>query len=317
MRLYPTSIATMFATLRAVAAHPGARLPEIARFAGLGESTTTRAASSAVAIGLIRRDTTGAFFVVPAEITRAVDNETLANVMKRALIAYRPFESICEGLALGESIEDSTRKMAVLLGIRDQDAERVGIVVKWGEELGIFCRANGRVVLGVDRTSIVGAASPMLKSETVESETKARLYVATRLGRELYAALDEPNRQLLASAVADIEADPARAVERAGQAIENWLREVAAANGYGSEAKTMNGAGQLASLLVSKAVIHSHQQKLIETVSTLRNAKAHHKDKKTLVPWSITDTGAVVSLASTLVAMRSIHEFISKGAQLL
>ena len=316
VRLYPASLATMYSLLRATAAHPGARAAELARFAGLGESTTARAISTAVALGVIRRDAGGGLHAEDVSVTRAATDETLANVFRRALIAYRPFESICEGLALGESVSESTRKAAVLLRLSEHDVSRLNVVLKWGEELGILQRVGNQLGLAIDMAQVVNAAAPLLTNADVESEAKARLYVATRLGRELYDKLDEHNRQLLAGAVLDIAPEPSRAVERAGQALENWLRELATNSGFGAEAKTMNGAGQLASLLVGKSLIHTHQQKLVDCVSTLRNAKAHHKDKKTLAPWLITDAGAVVGVSSTLAVMLSIHEFL-KGKQVL
>jgi len=316
LRLYPASLATIFALLRAAGAHPGARAPELSRFAGLGESTTTRGISTAVALGLLRRDVDGGLHAEDAAVTRATAEEVLANVVRRALHAYRPFESICEGLALGESISESTRKAAVLLHLSDSDVSRLGVVLKWGEELGILHRVGNEVGLAVGTTQAVNAAAPLLTSADVESEAKARLYVAMRLGRELYDKFDEHDRQLLAGAVLDIAPEPARAVERTGQALENWLRELANASGYAAEAKTMSGAGQLGSLLVGKSIIHSHQQKLVDCVSTLRNAKAHHKDKKTLAPWLITEAAAVAAVSSALAVMRSVHEFL-KGKQVL
>jgi len=62
-------------------------------------------------------------------------------------------------------------------------------------------------------------------------------------------------------------------------------------------------------------MILSHHVKLIESVSTVRNAKAHSKDKKTLTPWEITEFGAFWTCAGALVAIRSIFEFTRGGAQ--
>ena len=75
----------------------------------------------------------------------------------------------------------------------------------------------------------------------------------------------------------------------------------------------MNGSGQLAALLVSKGLIHSHHQKVAEAVSTVRNATSHRKDKKTLAPWTITELGAFATLAQTLTAIRSIGEYTTNG----
>lgn len=316
LRLYPASLPTLYEVLRAVAVHPAAGIDAVARSAGLGRSTTGRALSSLVAIGLIARDGRGALNCTATEVTRAADDATLASIVRRALLAYRPLESLFEGLALGETMNHALRKTAVHLGLDAREIERLATAVKWAEELGIVEREDGALRLAATVVP-AGSPAPVLLRADVDSEAKARLFIATRLGRDVFDHLDESNRQLIAGSLLDVETDAPRAVERCGQALENYLREIAVATGFGNEAKALNGAGQLANLLVSKSLIHPHHQKLVDSVSTFRNAKAHHKDKKTLVAWTITADAAAAAVATALVAVRSIHVWVNGGTQTL
>lgn len=318
MGVADVSVPTLIKVLEAVSAHPHSEKPRIAEFAGSGASTTGRALASLTAIGLVHRESNGRYGATAAEARRGMSDEVARNIIRRSLISYRPFEAVCEGLTLGEPLPQAIRKATVVLGLAASDQPRFAILTKWALDLGLFIqRADDAIELGIPVLAATAAPASIVTREDVESETKARLYVAGRLGRDVYNQLDEPNRRLLAEAVLSYQGDPAMAVEKAGQALENFLRELAEERGLGAQAKKLNGAGQVGSMLVSNSVIHSHQQKLVEMVSTLRNAKAHHKDKKTLLPWTITDTAAFASVVTSITVIRSISEQLSHGAQIL
>jgi hypothetical protein len=308
------SIETLHKALQAVAAHPHSDLNALASFAGLGSSTVSKAYGALSALGLVKSTSVG-FVCTEPKITRGTSLETSRQVIRKALISYRPFESMCEGLALREPIEDAIRKSAVLLGLKGSDASRFHTLKTWGVELGLLREEGEEVILAPEIAPAASAAAMFITAIDIESEAKARLYVAARLGREAYNSIEENDRGLLANALLIIGNSPADTVERAGQAIENYLRELAGQRGLATEAAKQNGASQLASLLASKGLIHSHQVKLVDAASSLRNAKAHHKDRKTLIPWHITKDGAVTSFFSTITAIRSIHTYTTTGHQ--
>jgi hypothetical protein len=129
--------------------------------------------------------------------------------------------------------------------------------------------------------------------------------------------LDETDRKLLADALLAYVAKPRDSVEKAGQAVEDFLREVAGDQGLASDAGKLNGIGQLANLLHTKGVIHNHHQKLADAVSTARNAAAHRKDKKTMTPWTITPLAAFTAYSTALTVIRSVHQYTTSGRQVL
>jgi hypothetical protein len=317
LRIADASVETLLRVIEAIASHPHTEQSAIARFAGIGGSTGTRALGALQALGLAERDEAGRYLSRAAEARRGLGEVDGRELLRQALIVYRPFELLCEGLALGEHRNDAVRKATVLLGIDDREWSKYPLLEKWGVELGLL---EVDAVKGLRLAAAVlpsASPGPILRAADTESVMKARLWIAARIGRDAFNFIEEQDRTLLATAVHTIQTDPPDSVEKSGQALENFLREVASSRGLAVEAAKMNGAGQLASFLISKGLIHSHQQKLVDAVSSLRNAKAHHKDKKTLAPWKITDHGALAAVITSLTAIHSIYQSLENGNQIL
>jgi hypothetical protein len=309
--LYMLPIDTLTAFLEATAAHPGQPMAGVAAFAGFSDSTAQKALGSLRGLGLVERDGS-CWRCTAADIERGVSEETARAVLRRALHNYRCFELVCEGLVLGESIETAARKAAVL--DPESKAKDYEILFRWAVDLGIFEQAESGLALAEDLGS--GSRPPaVLGMQEVVSEATARLFTARVLGREAHHRLDETDRQLLASAIMLHRTRPREAAEHAGQAVEDFLRELSVERGFTAEATKCNGAMQLSSMLVSKGVLHSHLQKLVEAASTVRNAKAHRKDKRTLAPWTITEFGALSTAMTALTAIRAINAYVYEGKQ--
>jgi hypothetical protein len=195
------------------------------------------------------------------------------------------------------------------------DEGKLHILAKWGRELGVLIGTNGQTVLAPHIRVAVESPGVLVRHEDVESQACARLFNARQLGRAANHYVDEVDRTLLAESLLHHASDPRDSVEKAGQALEDFLRHVARDKGFDAEARACNGATQLAGKLVSLGVLHSHHANLVAAVATVRNAKAHLKDKKTLDPWEISAFAAATKLASTLVAIRSIYVFVFEGKQ--
>ena len=279
-------------------------------------STARKVLPSLLSLNLVKQEN-GHYTSVSDEVRRGTDEETGKLFFRRALQSYRPFELLCEGLAFGEDVNEAIRKTSVLLNISESDRHKFDILIKWGTDIGILDKDNEEV--GLSRELILDPEQDLgvININDLESEAKARFYNSRQLGRAVNNFLDEVDRRLLANALLSYMSNPSDSVEKSGQALEDFLRELAQKRGFSNEAKKANGAGQLANTLLQKGVIHSHQQKLVDAVSTLRNATAHHKDKKTLAPWTITELAAFTTFTTTLVAIRSIYGFVYEGRQTL
>lgn len=306
---------TLLSFLEATAVHPGQGLESVSSFAGFSVSTARKALPTLESLELVERDAEGHYNATsPSGVHRGMAEDEGLALLRRALLGYRPFGALLEGLALGEPVAIASRKAGLLLGLGDGTAvsSKFDVLVRLGSTLGIL-DPDGSIAAeyepGDDADAIV------LMAKDVESEAKARLFVAKWLGRSVHNALDDTDRQLLCDALLKYRIDPRKSVEAAGQALEDYLREIADAKDLAAEAKKLNGAGQLANLLVNKGLLHSHQQKLAEAVSTVRNATSHRKDKKTMKAWTITEHGAFSTFVCALTAIRSIGEYTTNGRQ--
>jgi hypothetical protein len=243
-----------------------------------------------VELGLISKDSTNKFICnAPEEVKRSTNVDDAILIIKQAMHNFRPFEAVCEGLALGETESIAIQRAALNLGLGDPS--KLNILISWGEDLGILERRDGSLQLATELMTRVATAASTISSANIDSEVAARLFNAAQLGREANHYLDEQDRTLLAKAQLSIRTNPEGAVEKSGKALEDYLRELAITKGFATEAKGQNGAGQLGTMLVSKGVIHSHHSQLITAISTVRNMKAHHKDKKIMTPWHVTEAG--------------------------
>lgn len=317
MRLYDVSARSLCSLLEATAANPGADLEAITRFSGLGKRTAREALWSLVTLKLVVEDEGGGYTASESGISRGMGEEVLRPVIAAALLSYRPFEAICEGLAHNEGSDLAIMRAAVRLGLEPQDESRLPILLKWGEGLALLTSVDGRWGLAKAIDSSAQEGLCLVSPEDVESEAKARLFIARRLGEDAYQFLDSADRGLLATSLLEVYADPRQAVEDASQALEDYLREVCNDRGLSHKAKKLNGPSQLASMMLAEGLIHGHHPKFIDSVSAVRAAKAHKKDKKTLAPWAITDHGAFATVMMTLTAIRSVHEYVHGRRQLI
>jgi hypothetical protein len=315
LRIAEVPVSTLGSFLEACAAHSTESLQELADFAGFSVSTAKRAVPSLVSLGLVKRDGSGRFTVAVDGVRRGMDTAEREQVIRRGLLGFRPFETLVEGFTYGESVDDATRKALRLLDLPHSEHAKLMLLVRWGIDLGILEHVNGHMKLLAELSPSATEEMGPLSVEDVESEAKARLFNSRRLGRDANNYLDEIDRTLLADALLDYESDPRASINASGQALEDFLREIADDKGLAAEAKKASGAGQLANMLHREGVIHNHHQKMVDAAATIRNATAHRKDKGTLAPWELTPDGAFSALSMTLTVIRSIHHYVNDGRQ--
>lgn len=309
------SLPTLGAYLEACAAHPTGDLYDLSEYAGFSPRTGRKAIAILVALGLVKSLDSERYVITADGVHRGMESDERAQVIRRALLGFRPFEMLIEGFSYGESIDDAVRKTASLLGLPQGAAPNLKLLLKWGVDLGILEQRNGSLGLVAELSPSATEGMGSLSAEDVESEARARLFNARRLGRDANNYLDETDRWLLAEALLTYESDPRGSINASGQALEDFLREIAEDHGLSADARKASGAGQLANMLYSKDVIHNHHQKMVDAAATIRNTTAHRKDKKTLAPWELTPGGAFAALSMTLTAIRSIYHYVKDGRQ--
>jgi hypothetical protein len=317
MKIYDVPINTALSFLEATAANPEADMGGISSFAGLSIYTARKAMPVLEELKLVRKGADGGYTCAIDGVRRGLPTEAARQIFRQALLAYRPFDLLTEGINLGEPLPEAARKSCLLLGLEPTDAAGFKVLVKWAKELDILRTSAAGVELAPEMKAPPGEELAIISTSDLESEVKARLYISGKLGRDIFNFLDEVDRKLLIDAALEYRSKPRDSVEHSGQALEDFLRDLAKLKGHEGEAKKCNGMGQLASLLASKGLVHTHHQHFIDGVGAARNATTHRKDKKTLVPWQFTDLGAFWALSGALAVIRSIYLYVHEGKQSL
>src|SRR4051812_43358317 len=100
LRVEQVPISTLAAFMEAAAVHPSSDVQAIASFAGFSPRTAARALPSLETLGVIRRDGAGVYRVAVDGIGRGMDATAASTALRQALLSFRPFEMVCEGIAL-------------------------------------------------------------------------------------------------------------------------------------------------------------------------------------------------------------------------
>jgi hypothetical protein len=313
--LEQTNLGVLRSALHACVVHPDKGTAELARASYLSTIGARRAMTALSELGLVSGND-DAWRCNDPSLTRSATEDDLDDAMRRSLLSYRPFEAICEGLILGEYVQQAVLNASVALGLSESETGNLSLLLKWGADLQLCDRSRGRVTLSPDlRDSIDVQAG--LPNVGAKSTAETRLSLSTLLGRDAFERLDEVDRMLLVEAVDLCDADPPASAEASGQALEDFLREVCVSKGLESEASKAGGACKLAQLLLGAGLIHSSHVKLVEAASVFRNAKVHKKDRKTNSPWSISPLGARTAYGATILAIKSVYDWIWSGTQTL
>jgi hypothetical protein len=317
MNIFDVPIDTIALFLEASAVHPNADQAGVAAFAGRSISTAKKALPVLEELGLVARKPDGSYLCGAHGVTRGISNGAVRQILRGGILGYRPFELLMVGINLGESVSDAVRKTCLLSKIDFSEAPKFDILVRWATDLKILRQAGNGFELAPEIKVAPGEELAIISTQDLESKAKARLYIATKTGRDVYNFLDEIDKTLLVEAALEYRMKPRDSVEHSGQALEDFLRDLALAKGLAAEAKKCNGAGQLASILVSKSIIHTHHQHFIDGLGAARNATAHRKDKKTLVQWNFTDVGAFWAFCGVLAVITSVYLYVYEGKQII
>lgn len=317
LRIRNTSVNTLVKFLEAAAATGGSEGETLANFAGMSKRSAQRALSSLEALGLVISSGNDRFEPVSDQLGRGLDSEQGRLRIQKALLDFRPFEVLCEGLALGEDFDTAARKALVLLGIPPDEANRFETLAKWGRHLHVL-ESDSDGKLRVASELVIESEDDLgrISAQDLESEARSRLYNSRRMTREAHEFIGETERDLLAKALMAFRDDPDTCIDSAGQGLEDFLREVAIDKVTAQEASKCSGPTQLANLLRREDVILPNHANRVAGLSAMRATSAHSKDKTTAAPWSLDEHVAFWTIDGVLLLIRSVYYWVYRGSQI-
>ncbi len=239
--------------------------------------------------------------------------------IRDAIVAYPPLKNLFERLGIDRSSDLAIARTRQKLGyvVSTFDAS-MSYFIDLAIVFELLQRStDGSLILAPEISVDEQDAMFLQPLGDTTSRIKAELSLARHFGEVLHDRVDAHDLEHLIESLLIYRTAPDRAIERAGNAMENFLREIAERQGYGEEAKRKSGAGQLAEMLRERKVILPPHVNLVLRTAVVRNASAHDKDRVSMEPWEMTPLGTLAAVTTAIVAIRSIAAYEIDGQQIM
>jgi hypothetical protein len=292
----------------------GLTIPKIAEYIGKTETYAQRAVGACLQLGMIKENN-GCFVCTPdaMDITRA-NKEQRPMIFRKFLQRYNPFILFVMLMSKDNSPEVAARKVRTIYSISGGSEITLRALLGWGIYSDLLTKSKGNVILKIEPETLSAEYVRELL-EALESDIKARVYIARKLGDEVFGYLRQDEVDYITKALRKHEEDPRNSVDDAGRAFEDFLRRLAIDNKV--DVCDCTGIGQIADRLLSEKKILDKQHKMCMHINSVRIAAAHGKEPKTLEPWKINADAVLEIILTILTTIRSIHSYVFKQDRII
>jgi len=237
--------------------------------------------------------------------------DSAVNAITNAVSRADSFVELAALLDAGHSVPDCARRATMVLPALE-DVDSATTVMSIAADFGLLSRTDDGLVVAeaLERESVALIASDL-------GAGGAQLALRETMGASAYGRLEPVERDRLGKALTNVAADPEKACEDAGKAVENYLRLVA--RDAAVDVSGCSGLTQVADSLAARgvAVIRPQHRVLAHELAMCRNSSGHDRDKTTLESWEKTPafSRANVILAARLIA--SVDAWVQESRQVL
>lgn len=236
-------------------------------------------------------------------------------LFRKALQSFEPFIDFIMFLEKGNDPYEAARKVRSIFGVERNTEDVLWVLREWGSFAGILSEDNYKLI---DEFKALKQSSVSKLLLEVDNELRAKLYLRKILGDAIKHLTDEENS--LIKAILNIQKDPRTSIQTAGEALEDYLREIAKIRDV--DVSKQNGILQIAEALRKSGVIAGkHVQVLkglqvfldrdiFEEFSAFRNMAHHGKDKKEMRKWELSEELALSYIIQVLLCIKSLYYYV-------
>ncbi len=291
----------------------GITVVEAARYAKVGEDYAARALENAVQLSMLRRTDERYFSTNDVSDVSRATKEQQPLLFRKFLQRFDPFILFVSLVGRGNTLDQAARKITVIYNIDAQHTSIQATLTSWGSFAGIIEAKKGKVVLKVE-TPTLSAEYIRDLLQAMEHDIKARIYIATKLGENVFGYMKQDEIDFLVKAIRTHQKDPRNSIDDAGRAFEDFLRRVIIDKQI--DASRCKGVTELAECLKGGKLIDQKQLEICQGIGSIRVAAAHNKDRITVEPWQINPDAAIETILLALTMIRSIHNYVFSSVHL-
>lgn len=290
----------------------GITIDDAASYIGKSKEYARRALIISEQIGIAKKVDSKFEIIDDAKVVTRANKDQWPIVFRKFLQRYNPFILFVSLIGKGNSLNDAARKIKVIYGIDASVDIIIRSLVGWGDYAGLLRKKDDKVELLINTEKLsVEYIQELL--EAMAHDVKARMYIANKLGEEVFGYMKQDEVDLLVQAIREHLTNPKHAIDIAGQAFEDFLRRVATDSSINVTSCT--GIQQLADSLIGSKKITSKHHDICKGINAFRIAAGHNKDKVSLEKWNLNPDAAIECILLILTATRSIHSYVFKQAQ--
>jgi hypothetical protein len=281
----------------------------------LGKTTVyaKRALDASLQLGFTELRESKFFLVKDASDAPRASAEQRPLIFRKFLQRFDPFILFIVLVGRGNSIEDGARKVKVIYDLEAGVKIIASTLVSWGEFSQMIKKEKGKIILQIE-TEKLSAEYIRELLEAMEHDVKARMYIAGKLGDEVFGYMKQDEIDFLVKAIREHQNDPRGSIDDAGRAFEDFLRRTATDKGIA--VTHCKGIQELADALRGDKRIEVKQLEVCKGINSLRIAAAHSKDRVSVERWILNKDTAIECILMTLTMIRSIHNYVFKQVQM-
>jgi len=228
-------------------------------------------------------------------------------VFEKFLVDFEPFVLFCYYLLRENTLEDASRKVGVVCEIGAGQRVILRALRGWGSYARLLKETkDGKITVEMEEKKLEEIYVRELLKAT-QDVFNANLFIAYKVGDEIFDYLERPDRHLLVDALTKYGQTPKDAINYSAQAFESFLRHL----GYmkGVDLKKATGILQIASEFKGKSLILEEHRKMCEFLSAFRNPAGHGISKEILEHWTVEKDSALEIVLLFLTVIRSYHRY--------
>ena len=237
-------------------------------------------------------------------------------LFRKALQSFKPFMDFVFFLEKGNTPEKAVKKIKSLYNVQRKPEDILWLFKKWGTFANIFLKDSFELAneLKNSKPSMIGELLSQM-----DNELKAKLWLAKILGDAKKYITDE-EYDSLTEAILNIQKEPRRSVQSAGEVLEDYLRKIA--NDRNIDVSKKNGISQIAEELRKNGIIASKHvpilkglqvfldRDIFDGLAAFRNMAHHGKDKKEMKKWELSEELALSYVIQVVLCIKSLYYYV-------
>lgn len=293
---------------------PGLDVNEISQYLGISKEYAKRAIVAATELGMVVESNLKYNISKDASDIGKSTKDQWPIIFGKFLQRYKPFTLFVTFLGKNDSSTIASRKIKTIFEIKTSENIIENSLVSWGQYANILEEKDSKINLKINIQNLSNDYVTKLK-DALTNDVKARVFIVNKLGNDVFNYLKDDEMDLLVKSIVNHEKEPRHSIDDAGRAYEDFLRRIGTDKSF--DMSKFKGIGELIDNMKGNNLVEVKHLEISKAINQMRLTAAHNKDRKTMQNWTLKDDTSITCILLTLIAIRSVYQFVFNNQQIL